>query len=150
MKKLIYSIIIAFIVILVVVLINISDKNIKKNDLISFNSQFEEYANRTIYGTDVLTIINKAIDNNEEFDIKKDENNIYIADDEKSVKIDITLLSKNEKEEIIELTYPMERLEKADLNKFVSSFGLTTFKCEKIEYNSKNKVSKISIKQLEL
>ena len=43
----------------------------------------------------------------------------------------------------------METLEKAGLNEFISRFGLTTFECTNIEYNSQNKVSKISIKQLE-
>ena len=51
---------------------------------------------KTIYGADVVTIINKAIDNNEKNGIEKDSEDLYIKDDKKSVKVELTLLSKDE------------------------------------------------------
>ena len=101
-----------------------------------------------MYGADELTIMNKAIDNNEENKVQKDNEGNYI-ENENSIKVELTLLSTNEDGEEVEVVYPMETLEKAGLNEFISRFGLTTFECTNIEYNSQNKVSKISIKQLE-
>ena len=102
-----------------------------------------------MYGADIVTIINKAIDNNEENNISKDENGNYI-ENERSVKVELTLLSTDEDGKTIEVVYPMETLEKAGLNEFISNFGLTLFECTDIEYNSENRVSKIFVKQLEL
>ncbi len=104
---------------------------------------------KEMYGADIVTIINKAIDNNEENNISKDENGNYI-ENEKSVKVELTLLSTDEDSKTIEVVYPMETLEKAGLNEFISNFGLTLFECTDIEYNSENRVSKIFVKQLEL
>lgn len=104
---------------------------------------------KEMYGADIVTIINKAIDNNEENNISKDENGNYI-ENEKSVKVELTLLSTDEDSKTIEVVYPMETLEKAGLNEFISNFGLTLFECTNIEYNSENRVSKIFVKQLEL
>lgn len=150
MKKIAFSILGVLLLILVFVVINISDRNIKNNENTRFNIQFENFSGKTIYGADVLTIINKAIDNNEENAIQRDENGLFIANDENSVKIELILLSTDSEGKVNEVTYQMENLEKADLNKFVSSFGLTKFECTSIEYNSKKRVSKIYVKQLEL
>lgn len=105
---------------------------------------------QTLYGADILTIINKAIDNNEENKIQKNEEGLYIENDENSVKVEITLLSLNEKNEQIEVVRQMESLEKAGLNQFISAFGITKFECTDIQYNANKRVSKIKVKQLEL
>lgn len=150
MKKIFFSLIFIVIIIICIIAIKISNNNSEKSEIIKFNSEFEQHLGKTIYGADVLTIINKAIDNNETLEVKKDSNNIYIENEETSVKVDITLLSADSEGKITEVTYPMENLKKADLNKFVSSFGLTSFKCTNIEYNSKHRVKKVYLKQLEL
>ena len=74
-----------------------------------------------MYGADVLTIINKAIDNNEENKVQKDNEGNYI-ENENSIKVELTLLSTNEDGEEVEVVYPMETLEKAGLNEFISRF----------------------------
>ena len=150
MKKNLFYILIIFIIIIVIILINISDKNSQRNEIARFNMQFEQYLGQTIYGSDVLTIINKAIDSNEQNGIKRNEDNYYVEDDEFSVKVDVILLSKNDKDEIEEKTFPMERLEISGLSGFAENFNLTTFECTNIEHNSKQRVSKIIVKQIEL
>jgi len=105
---------------------------------------------KTIYGADVVTIINKAIDNNEKNGIEKDSEDLYIKDDKKSVKVELTLLSKDEEGNSKELTYQMETLKKAGLDEFLTRFNLTTFECTSIEYNKENRVSIVHVKQLEL
>ena len=151
MKRIFLYILVIFIIIIAIVLVHISDKNTQRNEISKFNVQFEQYVGKDIiYGTDVLTIINKAIDSNEKNKIARDENNYYIEDDSLSVKVDIILLSKNDKGDIEEKTFPMEQLEKAGLDGFVTNFNLTPFEFSSIEYNSQKRVSKIIVKQLEL
>ena len=73
-----------------------------------------------------------------------------IENEENSLKVDIILLSKDKEENIIEVKHPMENLEKAGLDGFISAFSLTNFKCENIEYNKIGRISKITLKQLEI
>lgn len=80
MKKIIISILIILVVVIIVILVNISNNNIKLNDVSKFNEQFETFKDKTLYGADILTIINKAIDNNDMHDIEKKENGEYIDD----------------------------------------------------------------------
>ena len=150
MKRIFFSIILILVLILVIVLITISNNNIKNSKTLEFNKQFEKYLDKTMYGTEVLTIINKAIDNNEKNGVDKDEDGFYIENNTSSIKVELTLLSTNEEGEIVEVKHQMERLQKAGLDKFIASFNLTEFKCTNIEYNEESKVSKIYLKQLEL
>ncbi len=150
MKKNLLYILVIFIIVIAIILVHISDKNSKRNEIAKFNVQYEQYFGHTIYGSDVLTMINKAIDNNQENNIPRDENNYYIDDDKSSVKIELVLLSKNDENEVEEKTYSMETLEKAGLSGFITNFNLTPFECSNVEYNSQKRISKITVKQLEL
>lgn len=150
MKRIFLYILVIFIIIIAIVLVHVSDKNTQRNEISKFNVQFEQYIGQDMYGTDVLTIINKAIDSNENNKIARDENNYYVEDDSLSVKAYIILLSKNDKGDIEEKTFPMEQLEKAGLDGFLTNFNLTPFELSSIEYNSQKRVSKIIVKQLEL
>lgn len=113
MKKIIFSILTTVIIILVVVAIKISDTNAGKITVRKFNNEFESFKEKQIYGADVLTIINKAIENNTGHDIQKDEEGMYKEDDTYSVKVDIILLSTDKDGNINEVKHPMESLQKA-------------------------------------
>lgn len=67
-----------------------------------------------------------------------------------AVKVSITLLTKDDEDNIIEVTHPMEALKKAGLEEFIASFSLTPFECTNIAYNSIGRVSRIEVKQLEI
>ncbi len=140
MKKTFLCIIVILIVIIIVIAVKIASNVAIANDIARFNEEIERtYKDKTLYGADVVTIINKAIDNNKNFNINKDENGNYISNDENSLKVDLILLSVSEKGEITEVCYPMEKLERAGLDGFVSSFSVTAFYKEKVEYNSTRK-----------
>ncbi len=66
-----------------------------------------------------------------------------------AIKIDIILLTKDDKGEKVEVTHPMETLQRAGLEGFITNFSLTAFECTNIEYNSLGRISKIEVKQLE-
>ena len=107
---------------------NYKEVLVSQNQAKKFNSDYEFYNRERILGTDITTLINKAIDNNEKYGIEKDENGIYIADDKYSIKIYVHMI-------INETTYPMENLKKTGLTEFTKYFGEVEFKCTDIKYH---------------
>ena len=117
---------------------NTTLKNIKRE-----NQEYEYYLNKTIYGTEVTSIINKAINQNEKNGIPKDEKGYYIENNENSLKIEIKMIT-------IEKTYLMEEIYNNDITKFVQNFNIVEFKCSEISYHKKTgKISKIVFDELE-
>ena len=117
--------------------INTTNRIIKEE-----NSEYEYYLNKTVYGTEVTTLINKAINQNENNNIPKDEKDYYIENDENSLKINIKMTT-------IDKTYPMEEIYNNDITKFVQNFNLIEFKCTDIQYHKKTgKISKITFEQI--
>lgn len=43
-----------------------------------FNQQYESYARKAIYGTDLVSVLNKAIDNNKKYNVKKANDDMFI------------------------------------------------------------------------
>ncbi len=142
MKKTIFAIAIPIIIIVcsacgLLITKNTDIKNIKK-----FNSQYEYYLDKTIYGTEVATIINKIVNENEKNNIPKDEKGQYIENDVNSIKLDIKMNTNGK-------TYPMETIYNNDITKFVENFNLVNFKCTKIEYHKNSGyVSKIYFEEI--
>ena len=105
---------------------------------------------QVLYGADVMTIINNAIDNNEKNNIEKSNSGFYKENDANSIKVELTLLVRDKEGKTEEKVYQMESLQNAGLDGFISNFGLTTFECTNINYNSQGRVSKIFVKQTEI
>ena len=95
------------------------------------NEEFEIYLNKEIYGIDIASIINKAVDKNIKNGVEKDENNFFIQNDENSIEIEI-YLTEGEK------TYKMEQIYNQGTEQFVQFFLDAKFKSSKVEYNEKN------------
>lgn len=107
------------------------------------NEYYEYYFEKEIYGTDVISIINKAINENEQNDIQKNEKGHYIENKENSIKIEVKMLITNK-------TYPMEEIYNNDITKFVENFNFIKFKCINIEYHKNTgRISKITFEELE-
>jgi len=107
------------------------------------NQEYEQYLGKTVYGTDVATVINKAVDQNEKNKIPKDEKGYYIENTTNSIKIDINMLT-------IEKTFYMEQFYNNDITQFVENFNLVNFKCSEIQYHKETgKIKKIVFEQLE-
>ena len=140
MKKTLLIICILFLIIMLILFANLKQVQRQNRELQKFNSEYEFY-NRE--GVDITTVINKAVDNNEKYEVEKDENGYYIPNEENSIKIHIKLIN-NEK------TYEMERIKEIGLESFVEFFGEVDFKCTDIEYHEKSgKISKMTFESLE-
>lgn len=107
------------------------------------NQEYEQYLGKIVYGTDVATVINKAVDQNEKNKIQKDEKGYYIENNTNSIKIDIKMIT-------IKKTFYMEQFYNNDITQFVENFNLVDFKCSEIQYHEQTgKVKKIVFEQLE-
>lgn len=106
------------------------------------NMKFESYVGQEIYGTELVTIMNKAIDNNQMNEVQKDDKGKYRNNDYNSIQIDIKMLD-NEK------TYPMETLYSGGMDKFVLYYSEIKFKCTNLEYHEDtNKVKYMLFEQI--
>ncbi len=53
------------------------DETTAAKQLSEFNQQYESYDRDALYGTDLVTVLNKAIDNNERYDAKPRRKYVY-------------------------------------------------------------------------
>lgn len=129
MKKTIIVVFVILCIISIFAYFSIKNMQMKKQEVEKFNAEYEYYNNdKVLNGLDITTLINKATSNNEKYAIEKDENGLYILDDEYSIEIYVTMI-------INETTYKMERITQIGTNAFVEYFGGVSFKCTNVEYH---------------
>lgn len=143
MKRLLLLMLLSITVILFSITGLLISLRINTEEVKKANQEYEYYLNKEIYGTEVTTLINKVIDQNERNSIAKDEKGYYIDNGENSIKIEFKMIT-------IERTYQMEDFYNNDINEFLANFNTIRFKCTNIEYHEKTgKISKLVIEQLE-
>lgn len=113
------------IIILTILLMNVQSTNKKLRQI---NAEYEYYLNREIFGTELVTLINKAIDNNKTQEVQKDENGFYIANKTNSILITIQMLN-------VEESYQMEKIFALGTQQFIELFNSSRFKSEKVTYH---------------
>lgn len=128
MKKIILIIMSIVVIVVSIIAIKYNSYMIEKKGVIEENAQYEQYANKEIYGIDLASLINKTIDENEKNEIKKDENGIFIPNEQNSIEIEIYMLD-NEK------TYKIEKIYDMGTEQFVQYYGNIQFKCSNVEYH---------------
>ena len=133
MKKIIFFI---ATIIIIVTMVSITYTNYKGmyREAESLNKEFEYYYNKEITGTDLTTIINKAINLNEKNGVEKNSNKEYIENDKNSIKIEIKFIDAKD-----DVVFKMESLYNGGMNKFVQYYGSIKFKCTQITYHEKTK-----------
>ncbi len=142
MKKIAIFIMIAIIIICGITYIYINYtanyKSAKKANL-----EFEKYLNEELYGVDLATVINRAIDNNERNQIEKNNKGIYQNNDKNSINIEIKMIDND-------TIYQMETIYNGGMQNFVNYYGNIKFKCIEIKYhNYTNKVKYMLFEQIE-
>ena len=129
MKKLFIFLVIVMIIVAVIGFKYMSYKN-EYNAIQKENKEFEEFKDKEVYGLEVGTIINKAVDKNTKNKIEKDNNQNFIQNDKNSIEIEIYITDN-------ETMYKMETIYNAGTEQFVQYYGNIKFKCSKIEYHKK-------------
>jgi len=128
MKKNIIILLIFAIVIFIIISYNYYEYKANIEKVAKYNKEYEQYLEGEIYGADIATIINKAVNQNEKNGVEKDEQNYFIENEENSIKIDIHILEND-------TIYNMERINKKPIEDFVKNFNSIKFKCVKKEYH---------------
>lgn len=108
--------------------------NIRKINIIAnqINKEYETYAKDTILGSSLMTLINKAINQNEKQELPKDKQNRYIENEENSIRIEIKFLESDK-------IYDMEAIASLGSEQFIKNYNSMQFQCTKKEYHTKTK-----------
>ena len=132
MKKNLFVIIGTFLIILAIIFYTYYSK--QKIQIIASqkNKQYESYTQSEILGSSLMSLIHKAIDENEKNEIAKDEQNRYIENEENSIRIEVKFLEAD-------TTFPMESIYKLGAEEFIKNYNHMTFRCTKKEYHEKTK-----------
>lgn len=96
------------------------------------NLEFENYLNEEVFGTDLATIINRAIDSNTKNDVEKNNKGIYINNNTNSISIEIKMIDNDS-------IYQMETIYNGGIQNFINYYGNIKFKCVEIKYHDYTK-----------
>lgn len=133
MKKSIFIVLAILFIIAIVICLYIYNVKKIENVAIKHNKQYEEYCNKEILGTELISLINKAIDYNEKNSVEKQENTIYyINNNTNSIQITVKFLDNDK---IIK----MENIAEKQTENFIKFFATSTFKCNDIKYHKQTK-----------
>lgn len=108
------------------------------------NREYKAYENVEILGSQLISIINRTIDINHKNEIPRDSNGYYVDNGEKTIRIYIKFVYKNETK-----TIQMEEIEKTGTEAFIKMYSTASFKCTNIEYHSKtNNVKHLTFEEI--
>ena len=133
MKKSIFIVLAILFIIAIVICLYIYNVKKIENVAIKHNKQYEEYCNKKILGTELISLINKAIDYNEKNSVEKQENTIYyINNNTNSIQITVKFLDNDK-------IVKMENIAEKQTENFIKFFATATFKCNDIKYHKQTK-----------
>lgn len=141
MKKTVISIVCIMLVILALVIGKYLNYRAKYNEIKEENLQYEYYYKKEIYGTEIATVVNKAVNQNEKNEVPKNENGKYIQNNINSIKVEIHM-SDNE------TLYDMETLYNGGMTTFVQYYNSIKFTCTEIIYNDEGTVKYMYFEQI--
>ena len=94
MKKLIIFFSVVIIIVCMISYIYILNKS-NEHITMQQNQLFESYYQRQVYGAEIATVINKAMNSNYKNNVEKDNNNLYIENSTNSIKINIKMIDND-------------------------------------------------------
>lgn len=113
-----------------------------ENAISKHNITFEKYYQQEVYGQEVATIINKAVDSNQKNNVQKDKDGKYIENETNSIKINIKMIDNDN-------IYAMETIYNNEVSEFIKYYSQIKFKCTDIQYHkSTNMVKSLLFKQI--
>ena len=113
-----------------------------RNTAITENMPYETYLNREIFGSDLASVINRAINDNNKNNVEKDEKGIYIANNTNSIKIQVKITDND-------TTYDMETFYNSGMDNFIKYYNQIKFKCTNVEYHeATNKIKYMLFEQI--
>lgn len=109
--------------------------------ILAENEEYEKYKEKEVYGLDLTTLINRAIDANIKNKVEKDGQGFYINNNKDSIEIEIYMKDN-------ETTYKIETFYNS-IEGFIENYKNIKFKCTKLEYHKDtNKIKYMLFEQL--
>ena len=141
MKKFIVFLVIVVIIVCIIAYMYLS-YIATRNTAITENMPYETYLNREIFGSDLASIINKAVNDNNKNNVEKDDNGLYKENDKNTIKIQVKITDND-------TTYDMEIFYNGGMDNFIKYYNQIKFKCTNVEYHKKtNKIKYMLFEQL--
>lgn len=141
MKKIIIFIIIVIAIVACVGYVYVNYRAQYKDSLRT-NREYEQYLNKEVLGSDLATIMNKAVDNNKQNKVEKNKG-IYVNNGTNSINIEIKMLDDDNE------IYKMEKIYDGGMQNFMTYYGNIKFKCTKLDYHKRtHRVSYMLFEQL--
>lgn len=145
MKKNVMIICLLLFIIIIICTFSIWTNNKKALLQKQSNKEYEQYMDKELYGADVATILNKAINSDNKNNVEQ-QNGKYIDNNTNSIIVELVMITNEEKEKTH--TYRMETIEKVGISEFIKNFNTAKFKITKMEYHeSTGKIKYIEISQ---
>ena len=144
MKKTFILIIVAVVVITTIIFSKYVEYSNQKTEIKKINKEFLAYQNSSVQINTVVSLMNKAISQNQKNNIEQDANKLFKENNTNSIKIYLETTSSDGKTKV---QIPMEGLilgEKAGAEKVEYAFSDLLFNITDVEYHEKTgQVSKI-------
>lgn len=140
-KSLIFIVLVIF---LICILFTLKYQTLKNEKVIiaSFNLNYEEFNKKNLNGLDIVTVINRAISNNEKKYVEKDSKGYYNLDDDDNIEIYIKLVKNKD-------AYKMERIVDTGIDSFIEYFGEVSFECTDVTYHENGRISSMTFEAKE-
>lgn len=136
MKKTVITILILLIIISTITCLYIYNTKKIDNYAKKNNMDYENFYQQEILGTTLISIINKATNDNEKNSVQRQEDSIYYKDNNtNSIQISVKFIDSDK-------VIKMEDISQKQTENFVKVFATATFKCTNIEYHEKTKCIK--------
>lgn len=132
MKNKILIILIIFMAILAGITYIVYNYRINLQETQKINQEFKSYSEAQMLGTELVSIMNRVQDLNSKNNIAKDNNNIYIENEENSIKLYIELKYKDNYSKI-----EVEKILNDGIENFIKSYSTASFKCTQITFHEK-------------
>lgn len=97
------------------------------------NKPYEEIYKKEINCNELATIINRAMNSNNNNKVEKDSKGVCIDNEANSINIDVKFLQSDQ-------AYPIEPIYEASISEFIRMYNNSKFKCTNIEYHKKTKL----------
>lgn len=110
-------------------------EKIAHNVKVANNKQYEKLIDTEISGVELASTINKVINSNEENNVDKDKNEVFINNNENSIEVTIKFKDS-------ENIFHIEQIYNNDIKKFIELYSISKFKCISLTYHKKTKMVK--------
>ena len=132
MKNKILLILIIFMCVLLVVAYYVYSYRNSIAESQKMNREYEQYQNSQMLGSELISLINKTVDVNTDLGIEKDQDGLFIDNEENSIKIYVNFVYEDDYK-----TLEMEKIYNNGAENFMKLYSTASFKCTEFTIHEK-------------